>query len=213
MKTTILALLLTLSFAAAQAEPLTAQKGLDKIKSNLENAKKNKDEFEKNLELVNTNMNEIKKTKDAIQAQKKNVSYELVKNTESMSKIASQEREINTLIAKEREKFGVETKQLEQLQGLADQIKKNQEQRNMILADYQSQLSIALTRKTEWKDRETQLRNQESKATESLRGIASDESGWSVKKQKYEKESKRWSAEAQKQQKIHDSYQGLAEGK
>ena len=195
------------------AEPMTAGKGLEKIKTNLATAKKNSDEYNRNLELVRANMNEIKKTKDAVSLQKKNVSFELVKNSEGMNKISAQEREINSLMAKEKEKLNAEAKQLQQLETLTAQIKSNQEQRNMIIADYQSQLATAQARKAEWKDRESALKGQEAKASENLRSIANDESSWNVKKQKYEKESRVWTAEANKQQKIHDSYHGMAQGK
>ncbi len=57
------------------------------------------------------------------------------------------------------------------------------------------------------------MKGQEAKANENLRSIASDENSWLAKKQKYEKESKQWTAEASKQQKIHDSYHGMTQGK
>lgn len=216
MKTQIIlsvVVIITMTCTAAMAEPLTAAKGLEKIKTNLDAAKNNRDEYDRNLNTVNINMNEIKKSKDAIQRQKSAINSELAKNSESVAKIATQEKEINNLIAKEREKLTQEQKQMDQLQSLMDQIKKNQEIRNQVLADYQTQLAVAQARKAEWKERENQLKQQEAKTTESLRGIASDESNWIGKKQKFEKEKGRWTAEAQKHQKIHDSYQGLSEGK
>lgn len=201
------------TFQFANAEPMTAAKGLEKIKTNLATAKKNSEEYNRNLEVVKANMNEIKRTKEALTLQKKNVSTELVKNTESMNKISAQEREINGLVAKEKEKLNTESKQLQQLESLVAQIKVNQQQRNEIIANYQTQLGAAQARKTEWKDRENALKNQEAKASENLRTIASDENSWNGKKQKFEKESRLWTAEAQKQQKIHDSYHGMAQEK
>lgn len=212
MKYPIVALIAAFAFSQAYAEPMTANQGLDKIKSNLEAARKNKTEYNRNLELVNANINEIKKAKDAVLKQKKNVSGELVKNNDSVNKISVQEREINLLILKEKEKMAQESKQLTLLEGLVTQVKRNQEQRQQILLDYQQQLAVAQSRKAEWKEREGILRSQEAKTTESLRSIASDETSWGVKKQKYDKETKTWTAEAGKQQKTHDSYQGLANG-
>lgn len=196
-----------------QAEPLSANKGLEKIKTNLENAKKNKSEYDKNLELVKSNVAEVQKAKESTLIQKKMVLSEINKNNESLKKIQNQERDITAFIAKENDKINLETKQIEQLQTLIGQIKKNQEQRNAIIADYQAQLNSAGNHKKAWKEREEKLREQENKTAQALRGIASEESTWIGKKRKYESEVKRWAAEADKQQKIHDTYQGLAEGK
>ena len=93
------------------------------------------------------------------------------------------------------------------------QIKKNQEQRNALIADYQSQLNINQDEKKAWKGRETELRAQEGKTIQTLRGLASDESTWKNKQKGYEIEVKRWAAETEKQQKIYDTYQGLKESK
>ncbi|MEQ1723728.1 MAG: hypothetical protein ABL930_11170, partial [Pseudobdellovibrio sp.] len=158
MNTSILTLLtLTLFTLHLNAEPLSASKGLEKIKTNLENAKKNKSEYDKNLELVKSNVVEVQKAKESTLAQKKMVNSEIAKNNESLKKIQNQERDITAYIAKEGDKIKVENKQIEQLQNLMTQIKKNQEQRNAIIADYQTQLNAANNHKKAWKDREDQL--------------------------------------------------------
>lgn len=196
-----------------QAQVLTATNGLEKIKNNLENAKKNKNEYDKNLELVKTNVAEVQKAKEATLSQKKMVTGEIAKNSDSLKKVLLQERDISTYITKENAKIALETKQIEQLQAMITQIKKNQEQRSLIISDYQTQLSSVGNTKKAWKEREEKLRAQESQTTQALRGIASEETSWIGKKKKYEGEVRRWTAESDKQQKIHDTYQGLAEGK
>lgn len=214
MKTILSTLMLTGFFVLpAKAQLLTAPKGLEKIKTNLENAQKNKDEYAKNLELVKTNAAEVQKAKEATQAQKKIIYGEIVKNNDSLKKVLLQERDISIYITKENDKIALETKQIEQLQAMINQIKKNQEQRALIISDYNNQLNAAGNTKKAWKDREAQLRAQEAQTMQSLRGIASEEASWLNKKKKYESEVKRWTAEAEKQKKIHDTYQGLAEGK
>jgi chromosome segregation ATPase len=210
------ALGLTLAFSAkqAQAENYSAQQGLDKIKSNLENSKANQKEYERNLDIVNKNIGEVSKAKSSVLKQKDSVSGEIVKNNESLKKVLVQERDINFLIAQEQEKKVAEQKQIEQLEKLLQQLKQNQVQRDAILADYQNQLKSNSEEKKAWKDREGELRAQEAKTINSLRGLASEEATWNNKKKGYEGEAKRWSAEADKQQKIQDTYQGLAnEGK
>jgi chromosome segregation ATPase len=215
MKTTTLTLTLiaALSFSQAHAEALSASEGLAKLKTNAENSAKNKAEYDKNLEVVNSNVNEIKKTKEATLNQKKNISTELVKNSDSIKKLTGQEKEISVLIEKEKEKMSTEEKQMQQLQALVEQVKKNQAERTQIIADYQAQLNSTVARRNEWKDRENKLKTQENQMSESLRNIATEENTWLGKKATYEKEQKRWTAEAGKQRKIHDTFQGLAEGK
>ena len=200
-------------FRIAYAEPLTAEKGLEKIKINLENAKKNKIEYDKNLELVKNNVLEVQKAKETTLSQKKQISSEISKNNDSLKKINQQERTIAAYIAKENDKINLESKQIEQLQAMINQIKKNQEQRSTIIEDYQNQLATNNILKKAWKEREEQLKDQEAKTLQALRSISSEETTWVNKKKKYEGEVKRWSIESEKQQKIHDVYEGLSEKK
>lgn len=198
----------------AQAENYTAQQGLDKIKNNLENSKANQKEYERNLDIVNKNIGEVSKAKSSVLKQKESVSSEIVKNNEALKKVLVQERDINFLIAQEQEKKLTEQKQIEQLEKLLQQLKQNQVQRDTILTEYQNQLKSNTDEKQAWKAREGELRAQEAKTITSLRGLASEEASWTNKKKGYEGEAKRWNTEADKQQKIQDTYQGLAnEGK
>jgi chromosome segregation ATPase len=209
------ATLLTIAFSSysAFAEPYKTSDGFEKIKTNVENSKLNKVEYDKNLNTVNGNISEITKAKTTVVKQKETVSGEIVQNNESLKKVILQEREINQLISTEKEKLAVESKQLEQLEKLTAQIKQNQDQRNALIADYQGQLSTNIEEKKAWKGRESELRAQEGKTIQALRGLASDETNWKNKQKGYEIEVKRWSAESEKQQKIFDTYQGLKEAK
>ncbi len=209
----ILSLLVTIASTVSFADPVTAQQGLEKIKTNLDNSRANQKEYQRNLEIVNKNVIEINKAKGSIAKQKESVNNEIVQNNVSLKKVLVQERDINVLIHLEKDKMTAEAKQLEQLEKLSAQIKQNQVQREAIIADYQNQLRANSDEKKAWKDREAELRTQESKTIQSLRGLASEESSWQNKKKGYEGEAKRWSAEAEKQQKIHDTYQGLANEK
>ena len=204
---------LALQTMTAYADPVTAADGLDKIKANVENSKANQKEYDRNLKVVNKNLNEVIKAKTTYLMQKETVSTEIVKNNDSLKKVLVQERDINLLLSQEKEKLQTEAKQLEQLEKMTAQIKANQLQRESLIADYQSQLRMTTDEKKAWKDRETELRAQESKTIQAVRTIASEETTWSNKKKGYEGEMKRWSAEAEKQQKIQDTYQGLADQK
>ncbi len=195
------------------AEPYKSSEGLEKIKSNVDNSQANKTEYEKNLGTVNQNLTEINKAKSQVAKQKDSVSGEIVKNNESLKKVILQEREITQLMTEEKEKLVQETKQLEQLEKMIQQIKDNQQKREALIADYQSQLLINQEEKKAWKGREADLRAQEGKTIQALRGLASEESNWKNKQKGYEIEVKRWAAESEKQQKIQDTYQGLKEEK
>ncbi len=197
----------------AYAEPITAANGLDKIKTNVENSKANQNEYDRNLKVVNKNLSEVIKAKTTYLQQKETVSTEIVKNNDSLKKVLVQERDINLLLSQEKEKLQTEAKQLEQLEKMTAQIKSNQVQRESLIADYQNQLRMTTDEKKVWKDRETELRAQESKTIQAVRTIATEETTWTNKKKGYEGEMKRWSAEAEKQQKIQDTYQGLADQK
>lgn len=196
-----------------QAQLLTAAGGLDKINNNLEKTMKNKNDYGKNLEYIRRNVTEIERVKNATAEQKKSVNGQLLKSSDLIKKISQQERELNSRIAKENENINLETKQLVQLESLITQVKKNLEQRRLIITDYQNQLTATGNNKNAWKEREAQLQSQESQSTEALRGINAEETTWISKKKKFEGEAKHWTAEAEKQQKIHDTYQVLAEGR
>lgn len=204
---------LTFSAALAIAEPYSAQQGLDKIKINVETAKANKGDYEKNLGVINGNMSELGKAKGQAQKQKDTVNAEIVNNNESLKKVVLQEKELQALINQEETKRAEEEKQLKELERLTSQIVENQKKREQIIADYKKQMDIVAEEKKSWKGREGELRAQETKTIEALRGLASQEVAWNTKKKTYEGEVKKWSAELDKQQKISETYQGLKENK
>ncbi|MCM2354222.1 MAG: hypothetical protein NDI63_11460 [Pseudobdellovibrio sp.] len=209
----IILALITLSSIAANAEPYSAQQGLDKIKINVETAKANKVDYEKNLGVINTNMSEIGKAKGQAQKQKDTVNTEILNNNEALKKVVLQEKELQALISAEETKRNEEDKQLKELAALTTKISENQKKREQLIADYKRQMEMVAEEKKSWKGRESELRAQEGKAIESLRGLASQETAWNTKKKSYEGEVKKWSAEVDKQEKISETYQGLKENK
>lgn len=215
MKTQILVPILAGLFltSLASAQMMNAAKGLEKIKSNLETAQQNKVDFVRVYDVTKENVSEVQKAKETTLSQKKSVNSEISKSSEAHKKAANQERDLRNYITKETDKIALETKQLEQLQAMIAQIKKNQEQREVIINDYKAQLNAVGLNKSAWLDREAKLKAQDDQTTQSLRNITSEEVNWVAKKRKYEGEAKQWTAEAEKQQKIHDTYQGLSAGK
>lgn len=204
---------ITFSAVLAFADTYTAQQGLDKIKINVETAKANKMDFEKNLGVINGNMSELGKAKNQAQKQKDSVNSEIVNNNEALKKVVLQEKELQALITSEETKRAEEEKQLKELEKLQTQISENQKKREQIIADYKRQMDIVAEEKKSWKGREGELRAQETKTIDALRGLASQEVAWNTKKKSYEGEVKKWSAEQDKQEKISETYQGLKENK
>lgn len=212
-KNILIAALITLASLQTLADPYTAQQGLDKIKINVETAKANKVDYEKNLSIINGNMTEIGKAKGQAQKQKDTVNTEILNNNEALKKVVLQEKELLALIAAEEQKRAEEEKQLKELLALTTKITDNQKKREQLIADYKKQMEMVADEKKSWKSRESELRAQESKAIEALRGLASQEVAWNSKKKSYEGEAKKWSAEVDKQEKISETYQGLKENK
>lgn len=212
MKAAILPIALVIGMSAHAAEVSTAQ-GMEKIKSNMESSKKNRDEFSKSSQAAGGNLAEVRKSKDAHSQQKKVISAELAKTNEAFKKLSQQEREIVTLMESEKQKLNLEEKQLQMLQSQVEQLRKNQEARKAIIDDYQSQLNQAGQRKNEWKQREQNLKSQELQSSESIKSAGVEESNWMTKKAAVDKDLKQWTGEAASNQKIHETFRGFAEGK
>lgn len=197
----------------ASAEMVDLTKGLDKIKKNSITAEQNKAQIEKQMTIVGSNLNEIKKSKDALTGQKKTISSELTKNSDAIKKLNAQEKEITSLIEQEKAKVAGEDKQVAQLQGLIEQIKITQQQRQVVINDYQAQLAAVAQNRTQWQEREAKIKGQETENTEHLRQIASEESQWNQKRSDYDKDLKKWTQESIRTKKVKDTFQGLVDGK
>ncbi len=197
----------------SHAELINIEQGLSKIKKNALTSESNKSTIEKQLSVVSSNIDEIKKSKNDLLTYQKNINSDLEKNTDSMKKINTQEKEINNLIAIEKEKLITEDKQMQQLLNTINQIKLNQADRQIAIADYQNQLLLATQVKNKWQEREVQIKTQESSNNENLRKTASDEALWLSKKASYEKDLKKWGQETGRTKKIKDTFEGLVEGK
>jgi len=208
LKTIILSTSLLLAIPSF-ADIYSTDDGLAKIKNNLDNSKENQGEYAKNLEIVNKNLAEITKAKNSVQKQKDSVTQQILSNNESFKKSIMQEKEVQQLIAAEKQKQEQERIQLEQLEKTVAQIKQNQMQREALITEYSNQLLLAQEDKKSWKARDTELRTQEVKTIQSLRGLASEESTWTNKQKGYEIEVKRWASEVEKQQKINSTYNAL----
>ncbi|WP_374079387.1 hypothetical protein [Bdellovibrio bacteriovorus] len=83
----------------------------------------------------------------------------------------------------------------------------------MNISDYQLQLTQLQEEKKIWSSRAGSLKEQNDQVNQKLRSLASEENEWKAKQKGYQGEVKRWSKEVERQQKISDSYNSLAEVK
>jgi|GEM_PF-4603794 len=204
---------LTFIVLPTQAELLSAKVGLEKIKTNVEIAKKNEVAYDKNLIYILANIDEIQKVQASTGTQKNAVADNLARNSAMLKKISQQEKELYALMASENKKLETEAKQIEQLESLMLQIKNNQSQRQQIIINYQKQLSTLQVNKNSWSNREAVLHKQKAQLDESVQTLKSLQETWLKNKNTHQTQASFWVHESEKQQKIFNKFQDLAEAR
>jgi hypothetical protein len=205
----------TLHQNSAQAAEVinSAQEGLARIKSNLNNSKSNLSSYENNLNTVESNLQEIAKAKNQIEEQQKQLNKVDEENKKAMITISTQEKELNLLIIDEKTKNDLDAKKITELEMMISKMKATQQKRDENINAYQQQLLKAQEEKRIWQSRIEGFNVQKSKVTQNSKSIQKEESEWQAKRLGYKAEVNRWNAEVQRQQKINDSYTSLAEVK
>ncbi len=206
--------LATLSFGSLSAQAQSsAKEGLDKINVNLDNSKVNLAEYKKNLTIVEANMSEVAKAKAKVLEQQKSVNSQIESNNKSMAKITTQENELNRLMNEEKSKSTLEDKKIQELEALVAKIRETQKKREANVADYQMQMNQLQEEKKVWQGRAQTLKEQSQDVGQKVKTVSSEEMLWKNKQKGYQGEINRWGKELDRQQKIHDSYSSLAQGK
>lgn len=204
-------LIMTMHFSAGAQN--SAKEGLERIKGNLNNSKTNLSEYEKNLKTVDANISEVQKAKAQVESQQKQVIQQGEENNQALGRIGGQEKEIQALINDENGKIAQENQKIQELEAMIAKIKENQKKREVNVSDYQLQMNQLQEEKKIWITRAHSLKDQNEQVTQKLRSIASEENEWKGKQRGYQGEVKRWSKEVERQQKISDSYNSLADVK
>lgn len=203
--------LITITQCLVMAKSYTSQMGLDKIKSNLDVATANKEGSVKNVTVANSNVTEVQKTKTLTQKQKETVNNEILNNNANLKQVILKEKELMQLISTEEQKKATENKQLQELERLKAQIEQNQKQRSTLITEYKRQLGLVQEEKKSWKNREAELRSQETATIEAIKSLSQQEATLVTQRKNFEIEQKKWTTEAEKQEKISETYQGLKE--
>lgn len=191
----------------------SAQEGLARIKTNLNNSKSNLKSYEENLSTVERNLQEIAKAKNQIENQQKQINKIDEENKIAMITISNQEKELNLLISGEKTKNDLDSKKIIELEMMVTKLKATQQKREGHINNYQQQLMKALEEKKVWQSRIEQLNAQKSKVILNSKSVQKEETEWQAKRLGYKAEVNRWNSEVQRQQKINDSYSSLAEVK
>ncbi|MNL51535.1 hypothetical protein D3C87_1746400 [compost metagenome] len=102
---------------------------------------------------------------------------------------------------------------VKELEAMLMRIRENQKKREANIADYQLQINQLQEEKKIWQSRAGSLKEQNDQVNKQIRSLAAEEGEWKAKQKGYEGEVKRWKNEVERQQKISDSYNSLAEAK
>jgi chromosome segregation ATPase len=191
----------------------SAKDGLNKISTNLDNTKANLSEYKENLGIVQDNMAEVAKAKSRVLEQQKSVNAQIDSNNKSLAKIAGEEKQLNQLIADEKNKSALEDKKIQELEAVIAKLHDNQKKREANVSDYQLQLNQIQEEKKLWQSRAQTLKDQSQDVAQKMKSVNSDEALWKNKQKGYQGEISRWSKEVDRQQKIYDSYSALAQGR
>jgi chromosome segregation ATPase len=210
-KLTLLAL--TISAALPALAQTTAQEGLGKLKTNLNNSKMNLQDYQKNLKIVDANVVEVSKARAQVEEQKQKAAASLKENNEKLAALDKNELEINKLIAVEQKEIQSEDQKIQELQKVINQLKDNQAKRNQNILGYQEQLKQQQKDKLEWKTRGDQINKSYSNLEARSKSLISQENDWKAKQRGYQGEVSRWQKEVERQGKLNDNYQSLSEVK
>lgn len=191
----------------------SAKEGLERIKNNFNNSKANLLEYEKNLKIVDGNLEEVIKAKNQIQDQQKQVLNQENENSQALTRIEQQESDLQRLMGDEKVKTAEENLKIQELEALIAKIRDNQKKREMNISDYQLQLTQLQEEKKIWNSRANSLKEQGNQVAQKIKVLNNEEKEWRAKQKGYQGEVKRWSQEVDRQKKLNDSYESLAEVK
>lgn len=204
--TTVCSLLLFCSLGNAQA---TAKEGLDRLQSNLDNAKFNVSEYQKNLEIVVGNLSEVSKAQSQVSAQRSQTQQIAKENLDNLQKLQKKVSEVNGYILDEQRLNQADAKKVEELEKIILQLKANQEKRTANINQYQSQLQQIEKDRVDWKSRVDQLSQIQKDVEARTAALEKQNQEWSDKKKGYEGEIRRWQREVTRLEKLVKNYNSI----
>ncbi len=187
----------------------TAKEGLERLQSNLDNAKFNVSEYQKNLEIVIGNLSEVTKAQTQVSAQRSQTQQSAKENLENLQKLQKKVSEVNGYILDEQRLNEADAKKVEELEKIILQLKANQEKRTANINQYQSQLQQVEKERVEWKSRVDQLSQIQKDVDARTAALEKQNKEWSDKKKGYEGEIRRWQREVSRLEKLVKNYNSI----
>jgi chromosome segregation ATPase len=209
----LLFLVIVMLATKAHGQSTTTKASLEKLKTNLSNAKLNLVDYEKNSKVVDGNVLEISKAKAQLDQQRSTMRKSLEENTKKLQTLEKSEQEISMLISAEQKEAQAEEAKIQELTQIVNQLKANQAKRTQNITTYQEQAKQILQEKAEWRARGDQISKSNEQLDNRARNLQVQETEWKNKQKGYQGEVSRWQKEVARQQKLNDNYNSLAEVK
>lgn len=211
MKT--LLMLLTMVLAQNAFAQASAEEGLSRIESNIENSKANIKEYEKNIQIVDANIAEVNKAKKKLDEQNDNLKGVIKDNKKTLADYQKQNLELDKLTLSETKKLDQGALKIKELEVLLANLKTNQEALAKNIQNYKDQKLKLETDKKEWDARALSLAKTNSDLESQIKALKAEEQSWKGKRKGYEGEVSRWTKELEKQQKLQSDMKALIEAK
>lgn len=203
--------LLFIGTNASAQKKVTAEESLNRLKSNYENSVQNLNLYIENSKISQSNVQELDKL--LTEQKQKQVKIEQVnrQNKLTAEKIKQQETDIQLSIQAEEKEIQIEEQRIQDLQKLIAQLKLNQEKRRTKIAEYNKDKQ-SLAKDTEaFKIKMDQTLAIEQDLLEEIARTEKERASWSQKYSGYQKEVAKWKKETDRNKKLFETHQKLAE--
>lgn len=211
MKTTHPMLMLIIVILSLNVSAQTSVK--DKMKTleeNITNSKANKEDYLKNLKIIEENIVEVSKAKATLLNNKKEIDKSKAEVKSALVQVQKSENELKKINETEKNLLVTEQAKIKQLEDLLLKLKSNTSQREAKLIELKSKSDALTVEKTEWLNKEKEVRDLENTNSAQIKAINATESQVLGKKKGYEAEINRWNKETEKHEKTLSTFQQLA---
>lgn len=202
MKTTILTSLTLALVALPSHADTNVDESIEQLKTNVENAKSNYEQYEENAKIAGKNFKTTSEAIVVLKNQKQQVLKTDVNIDENQKVLDQVKLQLKGLKAEEQKKLDEEQKQAQKLEARLNEMKKNLEKRKLNLEAYDRKMAEVDKEKNDWEFQRKNMQNLVSQIQEKQKQAESEKVTWGKKKDSYEAEAKKWknaSSTAEKQ--------------
>jgi chromosome segregation ATPase len=193
----------------AQAD-LSAQQGLEKIRSNFNNSQENLKQYEANLKISEQNLTELKRFRQELQGEMIRVDQSLAENQKSRANLNISLQDFNGKLQKESQHLATEERQREELRKRLELLEGQITQRKNNLSVIQANITNLQRDLKSLDEHEAKIQARRQELIQLNQKTADDEKQWQQKRQGYQLEVKKWQDESDRQRKMLDSYSSLS---